>query len=75
MPALARPWQTVLRLYRQHDARHTANSLLHELGVDSQPRMARLGHATEAVNWGYLHIRVPVVASAAKTLGEALTRE
>lgn len=39
-----------------HSARHTAATLLHELGVPDQTRMAILGHSSATVTAGYTRI-------------------
>lgn len=52
-----------------HSARHTTSSLLHELGVSENIRMAILGHATAQTNRGYTHVSEREVLDAMARLG------
>lgn len=59
-----------------HSARHSANTILTELGTPVDVRQAMLGHASRAVNEAvYTHTSDARVAAAMKALGEALLPE
>jgi integrase len=47
--------QAGVRVIRLHDTRHTANSLMQEVGVPQEMRMRMVGHAGRGVNDGYTH--------------------
>lgn len=56
-----------------HSARHTANTILTELGITVDVRQKILGHASRAVNEGiYTHASDARVAEAMTALGKAL---
>jgi integrase len=56
-----------------HDGRHTAGSLLNELGVDIGTIMEILGHRQMSVTRRYVHISTPMAQEAARRMGEALS--
>jgi len=55
-----------------HSARHTTATLLFELGVPEQTRMAILGHSSGTVTQGYTHIADSETRSAMDALGGLL---
>lgn len=55
-----------------HSARHTANTLLHALGVDDVTRQKIMGHSSAVVNAGYIHVADPMTRDAMNRLGAAL---
>ena len=55
-----------------HSARHTANTLLHSLGVDADTRQKIMGHSSAAVNAGYIHMADPIMRDAMDRLGAVL---
>ena len=57
---------------RFHDLRSTSATLLAEAGVSEAVRMARLGHATEAMSRHYAKVREPLDRDAAARLDAAL---
>jgi integrase len=58
-----------------HSARHTANTLLHSLGVDADTRQKIMGHSSAAVNAGYIHMADPIMRDAMDRLGSVLVPE
>lgn len=58
-----------------HSARHTTATLLHDLGVPEQVRMAILGHSSATVTQGYTHIATADAAAAMGRLGKLLALE
>lgn len=59
---------------RFHDLRGSSTTLLQELGVPEEVRMARLGHATKAMARRYAQARPGLDRAAADALGAALRR-
>lgn len=55
-----------------HDARHTAATLLAELGVDEQTRMQILGHNSVAMARNYRHVSQEKTREAVNRLGSVL---
>lgn len=55
-----------------HESRRTTATLLFELGVPEQTRMAILGHASGTVTRGYTHIADREAIAAMDSLGELL---
>jgi len=55
-----------------HSARHTTATLLFELGVPEQVRMAILGHSSATVTQGYTHVADREAIAAMDSLGELL---
>jgi integrase len=58
-----------------HEARHSANSLMREAGVDQELRMRIVGHASADINDRYTHTlaeahRAAAEQTAAYVLGE-----
>ena len=58
-----------------HEARHSANSLMREAGVDQELRMQIVGHSDKGVNDRYTHMlieahRAAAEQTAAYVLGE-----
>lgn len=58
-----------------HSARHTTATLLFELGVPEQVRMAILGHSSATVTQGYTHVADREAIAAMDSLGELLALE
>jgi integrase len=52
-----------------HAARHTAATLLMDLGVPEQTRIAVMGHSSAVTTRGYTHITDPLMADATSKLG------
>ena len=52
------------RYYHGHEARHTAATLLMQMGVDESVRIAIMGHSSIAVTRGYEHLDVSQMAEA-----------
>lgn len=52
------------RFYHLHEARHTAATLLMELGVPEAVRIAVLGHSSIAVTRGYEHVDLTLAREA-----------
>jgi integrase len=52
-----------------HSARHTANTLLHALGVDPETRQKIMGHSSAVVNATYVHVSDPLMRDAMDRLG------
>jgi integrase len=63
-----------LRRRRFHDLRHTAATLMRDLGVSEDTRQARLGHSTTAMARHYGRASTDQDRRAADVLGEALSR-
>lgn len=57
---------------RIHDLRHSSMTLMRELGIAEDVRMARVGHSTKTMARRYAHVRPGEDRVAADTLGEAL---
>lgn len=55
-----------------HAARHTTATLLYELGVPEQTRIAILGHSSATTTAGYTHVSDPLKVDAIDRLGELL---
>jgi integrase len=58
-----------------HGARHTAASLLADLGVPDVAAAAWLGHTKVDVTRGYQHVQAQRLAQASEVLGAALSGE
>ncbi|MFB8763811.1 tyrosine-type recombinase/integrase [Nocardiopsis alba] len=72
-----RQWKAVctragVRESRQHDARHTAASLLVEQGVHLRTVQEILGHARVTTTQRYAHVATPLAEEAAERMGDAL---
>ncbi|WP_283139821.1 tyrosine-type recombinase/integrase [Rhizohabitans arisaemae] len=71
-------WKTILELAevekdaRVHDARHTAATLLLELGVDIRVIQAILGHSQLTTTKRYTHVTETLAVEAAARMGRAL---
>ncbi|PBC78925.1 integrase-like protein [Streptomyces sp. TLI_235] len=57
---------------RVHDGRHSAGTILNELGVDIRTIMEILGHSQLSVTRRYVHATTPLTQEAARRIGEAL---
>jgi integrase len=55
-----------------HSARHTTATLLYELGVPEQTRVAILGHSSATTTAGYTHVSDPLKVDAMDRLGGLL---
>jgi len=55
-----------------HAARHTTATLLYELGVPEQTRVAILGHSSATTTAGYTHVSDPLKVDAMDRLGGLL---
>lgn len=55
-----------------HESRRTAATLLFELGIPEQVRMAILGHSSATVTQGYTHVADREAIAAMDSLGELL---
>jgi site-specific recombinase XerD len=71
-----RDWLAVLneaqvRTLRVHDARHTAGTMLLELGVDIRVVQAVLGHAQISTTQIYVHVADRMKRDASKRMGAA----
>lgn len=55
-----------------HSARHTANTLLHSMGVDPETRQKIMGHSSAVVNATYVHVADPLMRDAMQRLGAKL---
>lgn len=72
-----RQWKAIcrragVREARQHDARHTAASLLVEQGVHLRTVQEILGHARITTTEWYAHVATPLAEEAAGRMGGAL---
>lgn len=56
-----------------HAARHTATTLLAELGVDEHTRMQITGHSTEAAHRGYTHVSIEAASKGMDKLAALLS--
>jgi site-specific recombinase XerD len=70
-------WKDLLKVSgvrdaRLHDGRHTAASLLIEMGVHVRIVMEILGHSDIRVTQRYTHVASPMVGDAAERMGRAL---
>ncbi|GAA3724041.1 tyrosine-type recombinase/integrase [Spinactinospora alkalitolerans] len=70
-------WKEVLRLagvrdVRVHDGRHTAGTLLAELGIDPKTIQQILGHSQMSQTARYIHASDELTRGAADRMGEAL---
>ena len=57
---------------RVHDGRHTAATLLIEMGVHVRIVMEILGHSDIRVTQRYTHVASPLAGVAAERMGQAL---
>lgn len=57
---------------RPHDSRHTAGTILNELGVDIRTIMEILGHTQWSMARRYVHATTPLKVEAARRMGDAL---
>ena len=57
---------------RLHDSRHTAGTILNELGVDIRTIMEILGHTQLSVTRRYVHATTPLTEEAVRRMGDAL---
>jgi integrase len=57
---------------RVHDLRHSSQTIMRELGVPEDVRMARAGHSTPAMSRDYGQARTGIDRAAANALGKAL---
>ena len=57
---------------RVHDGRHTAATLLIEMGVHVRIVMEILGHSDIRVTQRYTHVASPMAGEAAQRMGQAL---
>jgi integrase len=57
---------------RVHDLRHSSQTIMRELGVPEDVRMARAGHSTPAMSRDYGQARTGIDRAAAELLGKAL---
>ena len=57
---------------RVHDGRHTAATLLIEMGVHVRTVMEILGHSDIRVTQRYTHVASPLAGEAAERMGQAL---
>lgn len=58
---------------RQHDARHTAATLLLALGVDQRVVRDILGHSSVAMTMHYQHVDLTLARDALRRLGAVVT--
>jgi integrase len=75
----SRQWDATLRAaglpdVPLHSARHTANTLLHSLGVDAETRQKIMGHSSAVVNAGYVHLADAMMRDAMGELDRLLER-
>ncbi|MCG5215454.1 site-specific integrase [Streptosporangium sp. KLBMP 9127] len=61
-----------VRDVRVHDGRHTAGTLLVDMGVHVRTVMEVLGHSDIRVTQRYTHVATPMARDAAKQMGRAL---
>jgi integrase len=61
-----------IRDTRPHDSRHTAGTILNELGVDIRTIMEILGHSQLSVTRRYVHATTPLTQEAVRRMGDAL---
>jgi integrase len=57
---------------RVHDGRHSAGTILNELGVDIRTIMEILGHTQLSMTRRYVHATTPLTEEAARRMGDAL---
>ena len=62
-----------MRDARVHDGRHTAATLLIEMGVHVRIVMEILGHSDIRVTQRYTHMASPMAGEAAERMGQALS--